>query len=208
METLTLSIGGMKCAACAAFIERKLSKATGVAKCAINFATEQATVGYDAQQTTAQQIQQAVEAAGFRATLPSAGSAEENSRPGSSERLRQKLMLGGIVSAISSARACASASVDASGFSALAELCLCGVSVAAQERRASSGRKTDAAARAARTRRRQGQRARAIGSRRSCDKPPPAPSNSSYHEHPPTHHSPTHTRSPTRTRTCCSASSA
>ncbi len=109
MTTLILDIGGMKCAACAAFIERKLSKSTGVAQCLVNFGTEQATIQYDAQQVDAQRLQQAVEAAGFKAYLPQplGDSSRDNREVDQTEdqaaearQLRRKLILGGIVSLI------------------------------------------------------------------------------------------------------------
>ncbi|MGF1537385.1 MAG: heavy metal translocating P-type ATPase [Elainellaceae cyanobacterium] len=106
MTTLTLDIGGMKCAACAAFIERKLSKSAGIAQCTVNFGTEQATVQYDAR-TSPQHIQQAIEAAGFKAYFPkntagadSPKTAAEVAQEIEARQLRRKLILGGIVSTI------------------------------------------------------------------------------------------------------------
>ena len=95
MNTATLSIGGMKCAACAAFIERKLAKIDGIVQCRINFALEQATVDHDEGQISLPQIQQAIESAGFR-VIP------QQARPPQvmGQSLQRKLLLGGIVSSI------------------------------------------------------------------------------------------------------------
>lgn len=50
-ERIDLPITGMTCAACARRIERKLSKAPGVQKASVNFATSRATIEYDPQAT-------------------------------------------------------------------------------------------------------------------------------------------------------------
>ncbi|MEB3355242.1 MAG: heavy metal translocating P-type ATPase [Synechococcales bacterium] len=104
METLTLQISGMKCAACAAFIERKLTKGQGILQCSVNFGMEQATVQYNAQQTDAEQIQRAIAAAGFQASLPSSTEAEEDQETAAhrvaARQLQRKLWVGGVVSTI------------------------------------------------------------------------------------------------------------
>ncbi len=46
-ERVDLSVTGMTCAACARRIERKLSRAPGVRRAGVNFATSRATVEYD-----------------------------------------------------------------------------------------------------------------------------------------------------------------
>ena len=67
-----LPITGMTCASCANRIERKLNKLDGV-KASVNYATEKATVEYDAETVAPEQLLGAVEAAGYKAKLPSAG---------------------------------------------------------------------------------------------------------------------------------------
>jgi len=64
-EKLTLSINGMHCASCAASIESSLKSANGVSKAAVNFATEKAYVEYDPAQITREELEQAIERAGF-----------------------------------------------------------------------------------------------------------------------------------------------
>jgi Cu+-exporting ATPase len=66
-----LPIEGMTCASCAARIERKLNRLDGV-EATVNYATERATVAFDAESVTPERIVEAVEAAGYHASLPSA----------------------------------------------------------------------------------------------------------------------------------------
>src|SRR5688572_17269000 len=69
---VVLPITGMTCASCANRIERKLNKLDGVTA-TVNYATEKATVAYDAGAVEPEQLLGAVEAAGYKATLPAAG---------------------------------------------------------------------------------------------------------------------------------------
>jgi Cu+-exporting ATPase len=70
-ERVELPITGMTCASCANRIERRLNKLDGVAA-TVNYATESATVEYDAGSVAADQLVDAVAAAGYQTTLPSA----------------------------------------------------------------------------------------------------------------------------------------
>jgi Cu+-exporting ATPase len=63
-----LALEGMTCAACAARIERKLNKLDGV-DAAVNFATEEAAVRYDADRVALEDLLAAVESAGYQARL-------------------------------------------------------------------------------------------------------------------------------------------
>ena len=65
-----LPITGMTCASCANRIERKLNKLEGVTA-TVNYATEKASVTFDAEAVAPEQLLGAVEAAGYQATLPS-----------------------------------------------------------------------------------------------------------------------------------------
>jgi Cu+-exporting ATPase len=69
-QHVELPITGMTCASCANRIERKLNKLEGVTA-SVNYATERATVDYDAGVEPAQLLA-AVEAAGYSARLPEA----------------------------------------------------------------------------------------------------------------------------------------
>src|SRR5438876_11360773 len=64
----TFSLEGMTCASCAMRIEKGLKKVPGVTDAQVNFATEEATVTYDPEQTGLEQMVQKVEAVGYKAT--------------------------------------------------------------------------------------------------------------------------------------------
>src|SRR5262245_37867741 len=69
---LELPIEGMTCASCAVRVEKKLNKLDGVSA-TVNFATERATVAFDPALAEPDDLVGAVEAAGYRAALPSTG---------------------------------------------------------------------------------------------------------------------------------------
>lgn len=62
----TLPIDGMSCAACAARVERVLSKLDGVDRASVNFASEKAVVRFDPSIASAVGLAAAIEKAGFR----------------------------------------------------------------------------------------------------------------------------------------------
>ncbi|SHH54157.1 Cu+-exporting ATPase [Sporobacter termitidis DSM 10068] len=64
---VVLSLTGMSCAACAAKIEKRLSKLGGVSKASVNLATEKATVEYDQAEIKVSEMIKAVEALGYGA---------------------------------------------------------------------------------------------------------------------------------------------
>jgi Cu+-exporting ATPase len=70
-EHVELPITGMTCASCANRIERDLNRLDGVSA-SVNYATEKATVEYDASAVEPKQLVAAVEAAGYEAVLPGA----------------------------------------------------------------------------------------------------------------------------------------
>ncbi len=67
-----LPIDGMTCASCAGRIERGLNAVDGVSA-SVNFATERAAVAFDAEAVAPERLLEAVEAAGYRASLPADG---------------------------------------------------------------------------------------------------------------------------------------
>ena len=67
MTTVTLALKGMSCAACANAIETAIQQVPGVNKAQVNFATEQASVDYEAGRTDLTTIQTAVAEAGYAA---------------------------------------------------------------------------------------------------------------------------------------------
>ncbi|MDR1805476.1 MAG: heavy metal translocating P-type ATPase [Clostridium sp.] len=62
---VTIPIGGMSCAACAARVERALAKLDGVLSASVNYATEKASVCYEPSRVRLSAIKQAVEGAGY-----------------------------------------------------------------------------------------------------------------------------------------------
>ena len=71
LDQLDLELTGMTCAACANRIEKKLNRLDGVTA-TVNYATEKATVHFDAGHVSADQLVEAVESIGYGAHLPSA----------------------------------------------------------------------------------------------------------------------------------------
>src|SRR5688572_4878633 len=83
----------MTCASGAIGIEKKLDKLEGV-DAAVNYATESASVEYDAEAVAPEELVAAVESAGYRAALPSAEAVEaEPDDPAAS--LRRRLLISG-----------------------------------------------------------------------------------------------------------------
>ncbi len=67
-----LNIGGMTCASCVGRVEKALVRLDGVEAAAVNLATEVATVTYDPARVGPDTLTEAVQAAGYTATLPAA----------------------------------------------------------------------------------------------------------------------------------------
>jgi Cu+-exporting ATPase len=94
VERVDLPVTGMTCAACARRIERKLSKAEGVRRAGVNFATARATVEYDPAATNVGRLIETVKDVGYgtageaRATFI----VDDSARPaGSSQQLESYL---------------------------------------------------------------------------------------------------------------------
>src|SRR5437588_9849821 len=75
-----LPVAGMTCAACAALIERRLSKSPGVAAANVNFATARATVEYDPRRTGVRALRKRIEQLGYRASDPAGEDAGADAR--------------------------------------------------------------------------------------------------------------------------------
>jgi Cu+-exporting ATPase len=91
-EHLELPITGMTCASCANRVEHSLNEVDGVAA-TVNYATERATVDYDADAVAVAQLVQAVESVGYGAVLPAPGETEADGEPDSSASLRRRLLI-------------------------------------------------------------------------------------------------------------------
>ena len=64
-ERITIPVGGMHCASCVTKVEGSLSKVPGVDSAAVNLASEEATIEYDAGLSTVSDLYRAVEAVGY-----------------------------------------------------------------------------------------------------------------------------------------------
>ncbi len=69
MTAKTFNIEGMTCAACAKAVERAAKKLEGVQEASVNLATEKLSITYDETKVTVEDIQKAVEKAGYKASL-------------------------------------------------------------------------------------------------------------------------------------------
>ena len=96
-ERVELPITGMTCASCANRIERRLNKLDGVAA-TVNYATETATVDYDAASVAADQLVEAVAAAGYQAALPADEPEAEATPEDATALLRRRLIVSALLS--------------------------------------------------------------------------------------------------------------
>ncbi len=69
LDTISLDITGMTCAACAARIEKKLNRVEGV-EAMVNYATETARVSFDPEQVSPDELVATIESIGYGARLP------------------------------------------------------------------------------------------------------------------------------------------
>lgn len=79
-RTISLDVGGMHCAGCAASVERALRSVSGVADARVNLAVERADIDVVGSDTSPARLEQAVIAAGYRATARTAGRASAEAR--------------------------------------------------------------------------------------------------------------------------------
>ena len=105
MDHLTLKLGGMSCASCASSIEQAIKSVAGVIECNVNFGMEQASIQYDSQKTSLETIQEAVDAAGYKAwplqeMTAGEDDTEQASRKSESKILQRKLYVAGTISII------------------------------------------------------------------------------------------------------------
>jgi P-type Cu+ transporter len=107
MEDATLKLRGMSCASCANNIEVAIRAVPGVREATVNFGAEQATVQYNPQQANLEDIQEAIAAAGYSAyplqdpeMLTGETDAEQAAQRAESQKLKRRLILGGVVTTI------------------------------------------------------------------------------------------------------------
>ncbi|BCU07403.1 heavy metal translocating P-type ATPase [Allochromatium tepidum] len=85
-ESITLGIGGLKCASCVAGVERRLRALSGVLEADVNLSTESAKVVYLPATVSRERLAQSIRAAGYEARLPD--------QPQESDETRQARELG------------------------------------------------------------------------------------------------------------------
>ncbi|MEH1973058.1 MAG: heavy metal translocating P-type ATPase [Nostoc sp.] len=104
MDTLTLKLRGMNCAACANNIEKAIRSVSGVIDCNVNFGAEQATIKYDRSLANLEKIQTAIASAGYSSDslqeelLSEEDDAEKASRQALQRQLSLKVVVGGVIS--------------------------------------------------------------------------------------------------------------
>lgn len=69
IQTVTLSVPGMTCAACPITVKKALSRVEGVEKVAVSFEKKQAVVTYDNAKTNVDALTKATGNAGYPSTL-------------------------------------------------------------------------------------------------------------------------------------------
>ncbi|MEH1937930.1 MAG: heavy metal translocating P-type ATPase [Nostoc sp.] len=104
MDTLTLKLRGMSCAACATNIEKAIRSVPGVIDCNVNFGAEQAAIKYDRSLANLEKIQAAIASAGYSSDslqeelLSEEDDAEKASRQALQRKLSLKVVVGGVIS--------------------------------------------------------------------------------------------------------------
>src|SRR6266404_4371023 len=72
-ESITITVGGMTCAACQSHVQRALQHAPGVEKASVNLMTGEATVAFDSKETAPAALVDAILETGYEARLPVTG---------------------------------------------------------------------------------------------------------------------------------------
>ena len=81
---ITIPVSEMTCASCQAHVQKALADTPGVETAAVNFLTQQATVVYNAAQTSPDGLVSAVRATGYGAELPKSNLSEFEDETGAS----------------------------------------------------------------------------------------------------------------------------
>ncbi len=105
VEKINLKLRGMSCASCASSIEEAISNVPGVESCNVNFGAEQAAIAYNPRQTSIEDIQEAVEEAGYSSyslqeqeMVTGENDQEQAARKAESRDLKLKIIVGGVIS--------------------------------------------------------------------------------------------------------------
>ncbi|HET7585270.1 MAG TPA: heavy metal translocating P-type ATPase [Gemmatimonadaceae bacterium] len=107
LETVSLPVTGMTCAACQARVQRALGRTAGVSTAAVNLMTGDATVVYDPAVVTPERLVDTVRATGYGASLPApvesqaqADEAREAERVREYRTLRRKAIVSGVIGVV------------------------------------------------------------------------------------------------------------
>ena len=92
-EEITLSVGGMHCAACVARVERALTAAPGVELATVNLATRQARIRYNSRLTTPDALTQVVTDAGYEVEAASKEQRAPKSPEAEVKEFRRRFLL-------------------------------------------------------------------------------------------------------------------
>lgn len=93
MKEETYEVKGMHCASCANIISKKIKKLTGVESCDVNFATEKATVSFDPDKVTVDQMNNQIDKLGYTLqshdTHPTMGEHDHSKMESKDEKLQE-----------------------------------------------------------------------------------------------------------------------
>src|SRR5215203_2738059 len=93
----TFGVTGMTCASCVGSVERALRKLPGVVEASVNLANEKATVGYVAGEVRPQDLEKAVEGAGYGVAREDEGASAEDHRGREYRKLRADFLLASVL---------------------------------------------------------------------------------------------------------------
>lgn len=96
MTNNTLKIEGMTCTACAKAVERVTKKLDGVTESSVNYATEKLTISYEADKVSLEEIQKAIEKAGYKGIDEQIIKADEEKKAKESQRLWRRFLISAI----------------------------------------------------------------------------------------------------------------
>jgi P-type Cu+ transporter len=100
VREVTFGVTGMTCASCVGRVERALKKVPGVLEASVNLANERATVGYLAGEVEPQELENAVESAGYGVIREGEGSSVEDSHEREYGKLKSDFLLAAALTAL------------------------------------------------------------------------------------------------------------
>ena len=107
INKISLKLRGMSCASCASNVEKAIATVPGVSLCNINFGAERAAIEYDSRQTSVQEIQEAIEKAGYSSyslqepeIFAGEDDLEQTARKVEARDLKLKIIVGSVISLV------------------------------------------------------------------------------------------------------------